>query len=172
MTVRALVQMRDQYDGRTRGTLSVKCDSVIEFGTQLQELVKDLLDTNGHHAIAVGLAAPQIGVPWRVAVVDLKTEPGKPALVLVNPRVVSASGKKDTKKESCMSVPHVRGAVERRDKVEIEFQDVTGRVQTITANGFLAHVIAHEIDHLDGILYLDRMKPGQKLEQVDFFKAP
>lgn len=120
------------------------------------------------HPIAVGLAAPQIGESLRVAVVNLKRD-NEETLVLINPTIVREWGKKDKKKESCMSVPGYRGEVERRYALEVAYFDRGGVRLTMEATGFFARVIAHEVDHLDGRLYVDRMGTGVELEPVDFF---
>jgi len=144
---------------------------VTDFGDSLQELIDDLVDAMNHHAIAIGLAAPQIGSKWRVAVVNISPGKKDSPLILVNPTIVSLSGKKDRKNESCMSLPHFQGSVERRHKIMITYQDRSGRPQTLTAAGFLTRVICHEIDHLDGKLYIDRMGNPNTLEPVDFFRS-
>lgn len=117
----------------------------------------------------MGLAAPQIGESTRVVVINLNPNKAEPTLVLVNPIITSETGKKDKKKESCMSVPAVRGQVERRENVEVQYQAADGSQRTMRASGFLARVICHEIDHLEGRLYINRMPSGSPLEKVDFF---
>lgn len=136
----------------------------------LDELVEDLKDTLWHHRIAIGLAAQQqIGHQERVAIVNIDRKNRDAALVLVNPCIERTWGKKDVKRESCMSLPHLAGKVERRWKVAVRFQDKAGRPHFVEAEGFLARVIAHEVDHLDGLLYADRVKPEESLEPVDLF---
>lgn len=169
MSIRQIVQMSSPADAAARERLRRPTRPVDDFGDAFQSLVDDLLDTLAAHPIAIGLAAPQIGSELRVAVVHLKTEKGGGPIVLVNPRIVSTSGKKDIKKESCMSVPHFRGPVERRHKIIVECQDRTGKPLTIRAESFLARVIAHEADHLDGLLYLDRMSDQRLLEPANVF---
>jgi len=103
-------------------------------------------------------------------VINLNENKEEPTLILVNPKILSTSGKKDKKKESCMSLPHYRGEVERRYKISISYLDRIGKAAQLDAEGFLARVISHEIDHLEGILYIDRMESLSSLEPVDFFK--
>lgn len=118
--------------------------------------------------MSVGLAAPQIGHPLRVVIVNLnKSEDDD--LILINPVVTSNTGSFDEKYESCMSIPHFRGKVKRRKKLTVSYRDVNFIEQELTATGFLARVILHEVDHLDGILYTDRMEPEQSLEKTDLF---
>ena len=88
-------------------------------------------------------------------------------MIIVNPEILSESGKKDIKKESCLSVPRVRGPVERRDKIQVKYQDRYGEFYTSEFSGFQARVIMHEIDHLNGILFVDRLLPNSQLEPLD-----
>lgn len=99
----------------------------------------------------VGLAAPQIGISKRVVVVDV----GNGLLELVNPEIVSFSGK-DLAVEGCLSIPGVAGEVNRAARVEVRGQDRRGNPIRIQADGLLARVLQHEIDHLDGILFIDK----------------
>jgi peptide deformylase len=169
MTVRALLQLPNAKDVVTRKKLAQPSALVVDFGPTTQSLIRDLEDTMMAHPVAVGLAAPQIGEFFRVAVVNLKNNPAKETLILINPVLVDSSGKKDTKKESCMSVPGVRGPVVRRDKAHVRYQAADGSPKEIRADGFLARAIMHEIDHLDGLLYLDRIEKGE-LEKVEFIR--
>lgn len=170
MTLRALVQLDKKDFFRRDVSLRSPVAAVTDFGYEFQQLVDDLIETLNHHQIAVGLAAPQINIGKQVVVINLSPDKKEPTLVLVNPRIISTSGKKDTKKESCMSLPHFRGAVERRYKCQVEFQDRHGQKHILNAKGFLARVIAHEVDHLQGVLYVDHMDDEAKLEPVDFFE--
>lgn len=116
--------------------------------------VQDLLDTmRAYHG--VGLAANQVGVTRRIAVVE--TDPDQ-TLVLIDPVVVGHKGK-DKDEEGCLSIPDIYGDVERAFEVTVEATDATGRRRTITAEGLAARAILHEIDHLDGILFTDRVGP-------------
>jgi len=145
---------------------------VSDFGDGFQKFIDELIETLKDNPIAIGLAAPQVGKLLRVSVINLNKNKEEPTLIIVNPKVVSWSGKRDKKKESCMSLPHYRGEVERRQKVILSFQNRYGTQQQESFKGFLAHVIGHEVDHLDGILYIDKMEKGVNLEPVDFFKIP
>ena len=175
MPVRQLVQLNpsDLTDGRARDSiLGSTAEPVAEFNDELQAVVDDLLDTMFAHPVAIGLAAPQIGVPLKVAVINLERDAPENSLILVNPKILTTSGKKDVKRESCMSLPHVAGAVERRSKVSVQFQTVAGKKTHRQAEGFLARAIQHEVDHLEGKLYTEAMEPGSPLESVDFFDYP
>ena len=143
---------------------------VIEFNDELRAVLRDLVDTMNVHDIAIGLSAPQIGINIRVAVINVSEGKREPNIVIINPRDIVISGKKDKKKESCMSIPHFRGEVERRHAIAFTYDDESGKPQHMSATGFLARVLSHEIDHLDGILYVDRMVDPKALEPVDFFR--
>ena len=129
---------------------------VEEFGIDLEKLVDDLKQTM-YAEEGVGLAAPQIGVNLRVIVVDVTTagEEGE-LLSLVNPEIVDSQGR-DKGEEGCLSIPGFTAMVERPSHIGIRAQDPRGEPVERDAEGLLARVISHEIDHLDGILYLDRI---------------
>lgn len=123
----------------------------------LQDLVDTMLDA-GH---SVGVAAPQIGVLRRMVVVDVsKSKLGRDnnhgLLEMVNPRVIEQAGH-TTMREGCMSVPDYTGNVTRAEQIVVEFSDRDGEPRVINANGFEAVAIQHELDHLDGLLFLDRV---------------
>jgi len=121
----------------------------------VRRLVDDLFETM-HAAKGVGLAANQVGVARRVAVVDVG-EDAPPPLVLINPRIVQASDTMETAEEGCLSIPDIYGEVERRLGVTIEALDRDGRPYTVELSGFKARAAQHEIDHLDGVLFLDHL---------------
>lgn len=120
MTVRPIVFMTpddlDQGRPPAESVLGRAGAVVTEFGASTQALVDDLLDTMFAHPVAIGLAAPQIDVPVQLAVLNPSRDAREDSLVLVNPQLISISGKKDVKRESCMSLPHFAGEVERRSK--------------------------------------------------------
>jgi len=141
---------------------------VLDFSSTDAEIeIENLLETFYSWKIAVGLSAPQVGVLKKIAIINLDKSKKEDTLLLFNPEIQSESGKKDIKKESCLSVPNLRGNVERRNKIHITFQDRTGTKKQMSTEGFLARVIMHEIDHLNGILYIDRMKETDELEKID-----
>jgi peptide deformylase len=121
----------------------------------VQRLVDELLETM-YAAKGVGLAANQVGIARRVAVVDVGRETPEP-LVLINPRLVQHSGDTDVAEEGCLSIPEVFGDVERPTGVVLEAQDRDGQAYRLDATGYQARAIQHEIDHLDGILFLDHL---------------
>lgn len=121
----------------------------------IRELVDDLFETM-RAAKGVGLAANQVGVAQRVAVVDVGEEFGPP-LVLINPRIVEAGEEDDSAEEGCLSIPDVYSDVRRPVSIVLEALDQDARPYRITVTGFKARAVQHEIDHLDGILFLDRL---------------
>jgi peptide deformylase len=119
----------------------------------MDDMVETMYAENG-----IGLAAIQVGVPKRVAVIDL--DPGGPnskQLYLVNPRIVEASGELSTYHEGCLSVPEVWDDVKRPARLTVEYTDEHGAKQTVTADGLFATCLQHEIDHLNGRLFIDHL---------------
>jgi peptide deformylase len=168
--VRKIIALEPEEVSKRTSSLFAPSGTVDGPSDSLEALVMDLLETMHEYDICVGLAAPQIGVQQQVAVINVS--PGKegPDLILINPVVESTSGQRDVKYESCMSLPGWRGQVERRKKVTIRFVDLHGAPQMLSAEGFLARAITHELDHLDGKLYCET--PGAKpIEHTDLFEA-
>ena len=134
---------------------------------KLQRLLKDMAETM-YAADGVGLAAPQIGVSKRVVVIDV----GEGLYELINPVIVKREGKV-VGSEGCLSVPDYEGEVERSEYVECEFTDRTGQRMLLQAGGLLAVCIQHELDHLDGILFIDKaqtISPKAKETPADALK--
>jgi peptide deformylase len=121
---------------------------------------RDLVDTMRSFPRCVGIAAPQIDELVRMVVVDVTDHPKATAchgeLVLVNPRVVASSGA-EVAREGCLSIPDLTANVRRATEVTIGAHDVTGRAREIETEGFEARCLLHELDHLDGVLFLDRV---------------
>ena len=124
-------------------------------------VIQDLVDTMVDSGHSVGVAAPQIGVLQRAVVVDVsKSKLGKDnnhgLLEMINPEIIEKSGSK-MMREGCMSVPDYTGNVTRAEHIVLEFTDRSGQLRVIEASGFEAVAIQHELDHLDGLLFLDRV---------------
>jgi peptide deformylase len=124
---------------------------------ELDRLIDDMFETM-YDARGVGLAAPQVGVSRRVIVVDVN-EPDLKPFALLNPRVVEAGEQTRKDEEGCLSIPGVTAAVERPYTVVVEGLDREGKPVRIEAEAMLARCLQHEIDHLDGILFVDRISP-------------
>jgi peptide deformylase len=139
--------------------LRKQAESVETFDDDLQMLIDDMVETM-REAPGVGLAAPQIGVSKRVIVVEFGSEDDetlpKQLYVLVNPEIESRSEATVDGIEGCLSVPGVVGEVERAEVVTVHGQDKTGKKIRIRAQGWLARIFQHEIDHINGVLYTDR----------------
>lgn len=131
---------------------------VEEINDDICRLVADMFETM-YESKGVGLAAPQVGVNVRIAVIDIGEDP----LVLINPRIISSSGK-ETCDEGCLSFPGLTEKVERARKVVAEATDLDGTEYEIEAEGLLARAIQHELDHLDGVLFIDRISKARKLQ--------
>ena len=129
--------------------------AVAQVDDTVRGLVDDLFETM-RAAKGVGLAANQIGVARRVAVVDIGDE-DPPPLVLINPVIVERGEEDETAEEGCLSIPEIFGDVVRSDRVVVEALDQEGRRYRAEARGYKARAIQHEVDHLDGILFLDHL---------------
>ncbi|MBM3464657.1 MAG: peptide deformylase [Armatimonadetes bacterium] len=136
--------------------LKQKCDLVTDFGAPLAELVRDLRETLAASP-GVGIAAPQIGVLQRVVLIDVTGKfPERRQLVLVNPRITTLEEYKIIR-EGCLSIPEFTANVRRADKVVFEALDEHGQPYAHRTDGLEAIAIQHETDHLDGVLFLDRV---------------
>lgn len=137
------------------------CHPVDKIDQSILSLIQDLIDTMHAGPGSVGVAAPQIGVTLRVCVVDVsKNRYGKEnnhgLLEMINPEIISRSGLA-AMREGCMSIPDYTGDVDRATEIELRFSQPDGTMRQLTARGFEAVAIQHEMDHLDGVLFLDRI---------------
>ncbi len=136
---------------------------------EIGRLVNDMIDTLNDSG-GIGLAAPQINEPVRLAIIEIPGGPSRygeippmPLTVFVNPRVVIADPAPAGYWEGCLSVPGLRGFVERPQHVRVTYQDLDGATHALELKDFLATVFQHEFDHLDGVLYIDRLRDPTKL---------
>jgi peptide deformylase len=137
--------------------LRVKCRPVTEFDAGLRKLATDMVETM-HAAPGVGLAAPQVGVDLRLAVIDVSVgENPAELMVLVNPEIAERSGL-DTEVEGCLSLPGINDKVDRPTTILVRAQDLMGRPVELQAEEYLARAICHEVDHLDGVLFTDHLR--------------
>lgn len=135
--------------------LRQKAEPVEEVDDEIRELIDDMLETM-YDADGVGLAAPQVGLSRRVIVVDTREEDVVP-FGLVNPAIVETGEERERGEEGCLSIPGLKEIVERPSRVVVEGLDRDGNPVRIEAEGLLARVLQHEVDHLDGVLFLDRV---------------
>lgn len=145
MAIRKIRQLGDDI-------LRKKCREVPEMTPKLQELIQDMYDTM-YEAEGVGLAAPQVGILKRIAVVDVDGTP----YTMVNPRILE-SRDTQTGSEGCLSVPGKAGEVIRPAYVVAEAWDENMEHYVVEADGYLARAICHELDHLEGIVYVDKVE--------------
>ncbi len=154
--------------------LRQKARKVRDFGPSLQALIDDMVETM-HAAPGIGLAAPQIGVPLRVAVIELpKAEEGEEnqdpyqgkLIVICNPEIVKSWGEEEGQ-EGCLSLPEYIGDLQRAARVVVKARSRRGKEIRIRAEGLMARVLQHEIDHLDGKLFIDRLESLDKLYRLE-----
>ena len=142
--------------------LREKSQPVEKVDSDLQKLMDDMLETM-YAAPGIGLAAIQVGVPKRVIVLDLapKDEPKKP-MHFVNPEIIEKSNNNSTYEEGCLSVPGQFAEIERPNKCHVKYLDYYGQPKELVAEGMLATCIQHEMDHLEGILFIDYLSKLKK----------
>ncbi|MFS8740931.1 peptide deformylase [Synechococcus sp. W65.1] len=138
---------------------------ISQVNDEIRQLARDMLQTM-YSADGIGLAAPQVGVPKRLIVVDIYPDkPEVPPLVLINPEIREYLGETVAAQEGCLSIPGVFCEVLRAQGVVVSFKDESGRPRTIQADDLLARVIQHEIDHLNGVLFVDYVENELLLDQ-------
>ena len=131
-------------------------EPVTEFNEELRALVDDMFESM-YAAHGIGLAAPQIGISKRITVIDLSFQKNpEEKIVLINPEIIHKQGKQ-SEEEGCLSLPEIREKVSRAEKVRVRAQDVTGKWFELDGDELLARAFQHEIDHLDGILFIFRV---------------
>ncbi len=135
----------------------------------LPALLKDMWATM-HAARGIGLAAPQIGLNMRVAVIDVRPEGKSQRLVLINPEIIMIEGEQK-EEEGCLSIPGIYAQLTRAARVRIRALDGEGKPWEMTGTGLLARAFQHEIDHLDGKLYVDRLPFEERLKILDAIKS-
>jgi peptide deformylase len=132
-------------------------DPVKAVDAEVRKLVEDMFETM-YEAPGVGLAAIQVGEPRRIVTADTaKKDEEKQPQVFINPEIVWSSEEKSTYEEGCLSIPEYYEEVERPSQVKVRFTDLDGKAHEIEANGLLATVLQHEIDHLNGVLFIDHI---------------
>jgi peptide deformylase len=135
----------------------------------IRKLVEDMFETM-YGAPGIGLAAVQVGVPKRVVTMDLakKDEPKNPK-VYINPEILWASEERSTYEEGCLSIPEYYEEVERPTQVKVRYTDLDGNAQEVEANGLLATCLQHEVDHLNGVLFIDHISKLKRSRVIKKF---
>jgi len=155
MSVRAIRVLPDPI-------LRQKAKKVPKIDQSVLRLIDDLIETM-RAASGVGLAATQIGVPLKIAVIEI---PGEEVIVLVNPEIVKSEGERIIG-EACLSVPGYQGEIKRSVRVKVKARNKQGRNIRLKGEELLAQALEHEIDHLNGILYVDRVEEPEKLHKLE-----
>ncbi len=148
MAIRTIREQGDEILGK-------KCKEIKEMNRRLSTLIDDMLDTM-YEAAGVGLAAPQVGILKRVVVIDV-SENGDQPIIMINPEILEVSGEQ-TGEEGCLSVPGKSGVVTRPNYVKARALDRNMKEYEIEGTELLARAICHELDHLDGILYVEKVE--------------
>lgn len=136
--------------------LTTICEPVDDIDAKLDKVMDDMLQTM-YAAPGIGLAAPQVGVLKRFFVVDVGEEEKREPRFFINPEITGMSDEKSVYEEGCLSLPKQYADVERAERVSLRYQDRRGESRTLDADGMLARCIQHELDHLDGILFVDHL---------------
>jgi peptide deformylase len=163
MTIRPLVIIPDSK-------LRLVSEPVKEITSEIRQLADDMLETM-YDAPGVGLAAIQIGVPVRMVTMDVsKSDDERQPMVLINPEILWASDEKRVYEEGCLSIPEYYEEVERPDRVRFRYMDLKGETIEQDAEGLLATCVQHEIDHLNGVLFIDYLSKLKRDRVVTKFK--
>ncbi len=155
MTIRQLRALPDP-------ALRQKAKRVSTIDGSIRQLIDDMVETM-QQAQGVGLAAPQVGVYLRVVVLQM---PGEEVITIINPQVVKRSGEREVS-EACLSVPGYTGEIKRSVSVTVKGQDRKGKAIRLKATDLMAQALEHELDHLNGVLYIDHLESPDKLHKAD-----
>ena len=161
MAIRALCHLPNDL------VLRQKAKRVPAVDGSIQQLIDDMVETM-RQASGVGLAAPQVGVPLRVIVLQ---KPGEEPMAIINPEMVKRAGERKVT-EGCLSVPGYAGEVKRSVSVTVKGWNRQGKAIRIKATGIMAQVLEHELDHLNGVLYIDHLESRDKLYKVEAGTGP
>ena len=146
-------------------TLRTPANRIVKVDDSIRKLAKDMLITM-YSAKGIGLAAPQVGVRKRILVIDLNFEDHNAAPnVFINPEIISSSASLDTYEEGCLSIPGVYLNVVRPSSIKLSYRDEMGRQKKMNAEGLMARCIQHEIDHLNGVLFVDKVTDEEELKK-------
>jgi len=155
----AVLQLRFAPDP----VLRQKAKRVRNIDSSIERLIDDMLETM-HAASGMGLAAPQVGVPLQLAIIEVPEE--EELIVLINPQIVKKSGERLVE-EGCLSIPGYRGDIKRAVSVTVKGRNRQGKEIRLKATELLAQALEHEIDHLNGVLYIDYLESPDKLFRIE-----
>lgn len=153
------MELRNIMNYQTDEFLRKKAKAVENVNSRIQSLLADMTETM-YHADGAGLAAPQVGILRRLVVIDI----GAGLIKLINPVIVEADGEQQ-EMEGCLSIPGIYGKVKRPEKVVVKALDENGKPFDLEGTGMLARALCHEIDHLNGILFIDKVISGSLINQ-------
>jgi peptide deformylase len=145
------------------------------YSDEFSQLLQDLNDSMKHYG-GIGIAAPQVGIDLQIAIIELQglsrygQEVSLPLTAFINPTITYLSEDYQGFWEGCLSVPGLRGFVERPRKIKVDYLNLQGETKELIAEGFLATVLQHELDHLQGILYIDRIKDSKLISYQEEFE--
>jgi peptide deformylase len=140
-----------------------KAKKVKKIDISIQKLIDDMIDTM-HEIEGVGLAAPQVGVPLQVVVIQMPDE--EEVITLINPEIVKTSEDSEMMMEGCLSLPGYRAEVKRLTSVIVKARDREGKLIRIKGEGLMAQALQHEVDHINGIVFVDHLESMDKLEKT------
>ena len=143
--------------------LHQKAKRVRKIDDSIQKLIDDMIETMYQLGGAAGLAAPQVGIPLQVVVIDL---PESGLITLINPQVVKSSGEHEVM-EGCLSLPGYRGSIKRAESVTVKGRDRYGKEVRVKAEGLLAQALQHEVDHINGVVYVDHLESMDNLYKAE-----
>ncbi len=144
------------------GVLRAKSRKVEEFGKELCPFLEEMIETMSTEG-GVGLAAPQVGLSKRIIVANEEPDNRSTVVKMINPKIITLSNDVNTVEEGCLSIPGIHGDVVRPTSIVVHFQDENGVERELEAEGLLARIIQHEIDHLNGILFIDHLSVAKKM---------
>ena len=145
--------------------LRTPANRIVKVDDSIRKLVKDMLITM-YSSKGIGLAAPQVGIQKRLLVIDLNfDDPNSPPMVFINPEIISSSATLDTYEEGCLSIPGVYLNVLRPSSIKLSYRDEMGRPKKMNADGLMARCIQHEIDHLNGVCFVDKVTDEEELKK-------
>ena len=150
--------------------LKYKSINVENFDKNLEKIINDMFDTLSASGNGIGLAAPQVNIHQRIIVMDLREDEKSNPQIFINPRIIKFSSEKNINDEGCLSIPEFYAEVERPSKIEVEWFDSKGKKLKKEMTGLLSICMQHEIDHLNGVLFIDHISKLKKKMVLQKFK--